>query len=354
MRCRSLSQLAVLALCNLGQPAKAAGTQGAPPAVEDDANARVRALFRQAYTAYNARNYEESRQLLLQAWAIRQTYDVASALAQSEMKLQHYREAAAHLQFSLDTFAPSASEQTLEAIKQAHADAKSHVGTLHIASARDGTTIILDGQTVGESPLASPVYCDPGQHEIEFKQNRDFAKKTIDVEAGQDLDVDIPLEHVPPPPEPRVPEGVVAPPGPAPKPLPTPPRDQLRELIIPATIAGAAFAIGVGTAIGFRVAANSKDSQADDLRAKLGANGCAAGTQSTPDCAALLDAAQGKDRDRNWSTAGMVLATMALLAVPVYWYWPGRASKASFAATKLRINGSVGSQYFGVLLSREF
>ncbi len=54
-------------------------------------------------------------------------------------------------------------------------------------------------------------------------------------------------------------------------------RDRLNQAAIPAAIAGGTFVIGVGMAIGFRLAANSKDNQADDLRKKVGPNGCAPG-----------------------------------------------------------------------------
>ncbi len=207
MRSLIFCLLPFIALGGVSQSAIAADSLTATQN-SDDANVRVRALFRQAYTAYNAHNYEESRQLLIQAWSIRQTYDVASALAQSEMKVEKYRDAATHLQYCLDNFAPSASEQTFEAIKQAHADAKSHIGTLHITASRDGTAVLIDTQPIGETPLTTPVYVDPGQHEVEFRQGGDSAKQAIMVMAGGDLNVDIPLEHKPPP---AAPEPVVAP-----------------------------------------------------------------------------------------------------------------------------------------------
>ena len=349
--------LPLLALGGLSQPVKAADSPR-PAQNSDDANIRVRALFRQAYTAYNAHNYEESRQLLMQVWAIRQTYDVASALAQSEMKLQQYRDAATHLQFCLDNFAPSASDVTFEAIKQAHADAKSHIGTLHITASRDGTAVLIDGQSIGDTPLKSPVYIEPGQHEVEFKLGGDSAKHSIMMMAGSDSNVDIPLEHKAPPPEPRA-VAITPMPMPPPNPNAAQPsagttRDRLNRAVIPGAIAGATFAIGVGMAIGFRVAANSNDDQADELRKKVGPNGCAPGAPPNPDCAALMDKAKSKDSDRNWSTAGIVLAGMALVSVPIYWYWPRQGASGAAASTNLRLKGNVGSNYSGVALSGDF
>jgi hypothetical protein len=352
---RPILILPLLALGVLSQPVMAADNPSTTQN-SDDANIRVRALFRQAYTAYNAHNYEESRQLLMQAWAIRQTYDVASALAQSEMKLQQYRDAATHLQYCLDNFAPSVSEQTFEAIKQALADAKSHIGTLHITANHDGISVLIDGQLIGDTPLTSPVYVEPGQHEVEFKQGSDSAKLGIMLMAAGDLNVDVPLVHKEPLPEPQ-PVVVVPTPPPVPATAPntsTSTRDKLNQAVIPGAIAGATFAIGVGMAIGFRLAANSKDDQADQLRTKVGPSGCAPGATPNPDCAVLMDTAKSKDSDRNWSTAGIVLAGMALVSVPIYWYWPRAGTSASLTSTNLRVKGNVGTNYSGIALSGNF
>src|SRR4051812_47809567 len=76
----------------------AAIAHAAPPtptkstADASDDNAKVRSLFRRAAAASEAGKYEEARDLLLDAWTIRQTYDVASSLAQVEIQLKHYRD----------------------------------------------------------------------------------------------------------------------------------------------------------------------------------------------------------------------------------------------------------------------
>jgi hypothetical protein len=347
---RSLDCLAVaVLLLALGSSARA-GDDAARPST-DDANTQVRSLFREAYTAYNAHNYQESRDLLQRAWAIRPTYDVASALAQSEMKLQLYREAASHLQACLDTLAPSASEQTFEAIKQAFAEAKAHVGALRV-STDDGVSIKVDGQVVGTAPLQSPVFVDPGSHEVVFSQGSDNATKTVQVEAGADALVEGRVEHVAPP-EP------VAPVAPAVKPppvvaVPAPTGYERRDHLYPAIIGGASLAVGLGMAIGFRMAADANDSHADELRQRVGPNGCAAGMPPNPDCAELMDTAKSKDRNRDWSTAGIVLSVMTLAAVPVYWYWPRISRTGATDTGGVRVSGAVGTNFSGVAVAGGF
>ncbi len=352
---RPLYLLASVLFVTVVCPTAWAADSVSPSQASDDANARVRSLFREAFVAYNSHNYQQSRDLLQQAWAIRPTYDVASALAQSEMKLQLYREAANHLQTCLDTFAPSASEQTLEAIKQAFVDAKSHVGALHITTG-DAVSVSIDGQPVGVSPLRSPLFVDPGTHEVVFKQGADSVTKGVYVDAGADATIDARVEHV----------AALAPATPAPiaKPTPNPSaatvtddasrREERNRVLIPAIVGGATFAVGVGMAIGFRLAANSNDSHAQDLRARIGPNGCAAGMPPNPDCAELMDTAQSKDRDRNWSTAGIVLSVMTLAAVPVYWYWPQITKARSAESGRVRLTGAVGSHYSGLALTAGF
>ena len=340
------SLLFVAVIC----PAAGAADGALVPPATDDANLRVRSLFRQAYAAYNSHNYQESLGLLQQAWAIRPTYDVASALAQSEMKLQLYRDAANHLQTCLDTFAPSASEQTLAAIQQAYAEAKTHVSALNITTG-DGVAVSVDGQSVGVAPLPSPIFVEPGTHDIVFKQGPDSVTRSVSVEAGADASVDARVEHVVAP-APRV--APIVKPAPKPSVAPAAPSNERKRILIPAIIGGTTFTAGLAMAVGFRLAADSNDNHADELRKRIGPNGCAAGMPPNPDCAELMDTAKSKDRDRNWSTAGIALSLLTLAAAPVYWYWPQITQTRQNGSGRIRLTGAVGSRYSGLMLTGAF
>jgi hypothetical protein len=325
-----------------------------------DDNERARALYREALAAHKAQHYEEARKMLLQVWAIRQTYDVASALAQPEMKLKLYRDAATHLQFCLDNFAPVSSKQKLQTIKEMMAEAKAQVGTLHIKTNREGAEVQVDGRAIGVSPLKAPVYVEPGQHEVTLVQGNDRANEPIEVEAGKDINVEVPLETKASPPAPSGPAAAASTPPTnanpsSPPPVPAVPPEEPHRSIVPVIIGGAVFAVGLGTGIGLRLAASSKHNTVDTLNTRVGPGGCVNASASQQDCASLLSAAQSYDRYVNWSTASFAVAGTALVAASIYWLWPrSSAGNESTKAGALRINGSIGSKSTSLMVAGDF
>src|SRR5882672_10503221 len=71
--------------------------QTAEPHADD--YARARALYKSASEAFEASQYADARRLLLEAWELRQSYDVAASLGDTELKLGLFPEAAEHLSF---------------------------------------------------------------------------------------------------------------------------------------------------------------------------------------------------------------------------------------------------------------
>jgi hypothetical protein len=122
---------------------------------------------------------------------------------------------------------------------------------------------------------------------------------------------------------------------------------------VPVVIGGAVFAVGVGTGIVFRMAANSKYDDARSLSSKNGLYGCYGFSSS--DCGSQKSAWESKDRDRNISTAGFIIAGAALLAVPIYWYWPRSGGNSPSATTSaIQLQSSIGSREAKLWLSAEF
>jgi len=334
-----------------------AGT--ATPSGSDDENTRAHAMYRHALELFRAQHHQESRKVLLQLWEIRKTYDVASALAKTEMKLGLYRDAANHLQFCLDNFAPVSGKKVLDTIKQMMAESKAHVGTLRVKTNRDGAEVRVDGHAVGVSPLKSPIHVDPGQHEVMVSGGGDKTTEPVEIAAGSELEVDVPLErpvHPAHDPGAAVPlvtvQRVTAPMAPvAPPPAPPPSATRAPRSIVPVIVGGAVFVAGLGTGIGFLLAANSKRDEATALMDQNGRYGCY-GIGSTS-CTDQKNAWQAQDLDRNLSTAGFVVAGAALLAVPIYWYWP-RHRGSDTSSSAIRVRGSVDAQSRGLLIAGEF
>jgi hypothetical protein len=319
-----------------------------------DLNKRVRQLVHQAGESIRVGRYEEARQSLLEAWSLRKAPDIAGVLAQAEIELKLYADAAGHLDFAIANFSATQSEKLLETMRQAFEDTKSRVGQVRIVTNRNGAEILVDGRVVGASPMASAVYVDPGRHQIEVRQGADNATSVFEIAAGNTREASVPLD----PPKP-IANATTQPISPAPQPFvgsSAPVTEQeAKPSLAPVVIGGLVFAAGVATAIGFHFAANSQHDKLQSYRDKNGASGCSNGTASASDCAAQWDAGKSVERDRNWSTAGIVVGGTALVATALYWFWPREKSSAAQREHKsLQVTGSIQSKGSGIWVSGEF
>ena len=324
------------------------------PVTEDNA-ARVRALYRKAQSAFAKENYEESRKLLLEAWAVKPASDVALALGQTELELKLYRDCAEHLDYAVRNFSAVGSEKVLEAAKQALADAKTHVGQVNVATNRDGADIRIDGHVVGKSPLSTPVYVEPGQHDIEIRLASDVATERFEVSAGKTRDANLNVHAD----STKVGTGQapasIVPLVPFPAPAEIPLENNSPRSAVPVVIGGSVFAIGLVGAIGFRVKSDSEYSDAKALLGRLGAGGCKGATGTAPDCTTLHDYNQRGDNYRNWSTVGIVTAVAALAGTSAYLFWPSAKDgnpNAGYATWSVIPTAS--SEHKGLILSGEF
>jgi hypothetical protein len=290
-------------------------------------NKRVRELFRKGSKALEARKYVEAQKALEEAWSIRQTYDVAAALAQVESELGHYVKAAGYLDFCLKNIAPAESELTLQQLQKAFEEVKQHLAVVRVTVNRDGAEVSIGERVVGTSPLPSDLYLEPGPLSVRARLEGIEAADTLVAEAGGQYAVELSLA------EPARPNAA---PESAPAPVASPPslvyerRSTRRDTpsVIPVIVGGSVFLLGVGTGLGLHFAATSNESDADTIRSRTGPNGCATGSADPSDCAALESLAESQDRNRNLSTAGFVVAGAALVGTAVYWFWPRGKSES--------------------------
>jgi hypothetical protein len=244
------------------------------------------------------------------------------------------------------------------------------VGTLHVSVDREGAEIRLDGRAVGTSPLKQSLYVDPGEHVVEASLNGATGSDPVNAEAGREFSAEITLGTPKPetataqtlPGSPSNPSTVSAnvtatppPSGTSNTPLtPLPSAEESHHpSVIPIIVGGAVFAVGLATGIGFRLASNSKYDDVKALSQKNGPYGCYGVSSST--CVAQHDDSIKVDRYRNISTAGLIAAGIALVAVPVYWFWPRGSTKSTTIATKsLELHSGFDTAGAGVWLKGEF
>lgn len=305
-----------------------------PAAANATANAddlaRARALFRQGIDAFHAGKNQEAADALSGAWAIRQTYDVAASLAQAEMALKRYRDAAEHLDFCVSHLSPAENEQTVQQIKAALADMKTHVATLRVSVDHDGAELQVDRRALGVSPLHAPAFVDPGVHTLEARLGGDKVSQIVHVQAGQEYPIALKL-------------GAAAT-APSPGPNTSSPTTAEDRNMVPVIVGGVVALAGIAGFIIFDSAASSDTDKRERLRAQNGAYGCGDGTAFVSDCVAELQAAQSHDKNRNLAVASAVVGAAGLISIPVYWFWPRDDDGATSAAQspRVRLRGAVG------------
>lgn len=320
----------------------------ADTAQNSDASQRVRIQVREAAAALKAAQYERARSLMLDAWQVRPTWDVAMFLAQAEMELRLYRDAAEHLDYAIANLPAVESEKLLQTLQQAFAEAKAHVGQLRIASNRDGAEVLIDGQVVGKSPLPNALFVEPGQHRIEVRQAGVSTTRDVELAANGSLEtaLDLPVANAP-----TAPTNNTTPPPWTPS-NPTTERDAHRS-IVPVVVGGAVFAVALASAIGFKLDETSQRDDADSLQRTLGPYACAGSASQSETCRQLKDAGKSADADRKWFIASTVVAGTAAVATSLYWLWPRSKAKES-NGNSIDVQGAVTPQGISASVSGRF
>lgn len=304
------------------------------------AEATPEELFRQGRDAVQKKDWPRARDFLLKSWALKKSFDTAALLGQSELKLEKYRDAAEHLDFALRNF-PNL-EPTADArkrIEDAAKSARAKVFALTVTASVAGAEIAVDSVPSGRAPLEAEVFLDAGKHTVEAKlEGYELAKREVEAKAGAAEKVELELKRltsaVPAAPassaSPTKPNGDSPPTGDK-SPAET---SGTKTALIIAGVGLTAVSLGVG--IGFGLDSRSASGDADDLSARLGANGCANGANSA-DCATLEVTRDRANRNATIATVGFVGAGVFGAATAAIWLaWPD-STTTSGRAPSLRV-----------------
>jgi hypothetical protein len=99
-------------------------------------------------------------------------------------------------------FLIEAPDASVESVSRAKAQVQAllpKVAIVDVISPRPGLEIVVDGESMGRSPLTAPLYLDPGQHRLLAKANETAppSVKTFEVAGGTRIRVAVPVS--PPP-----------------------------------------------------------------------------------------------------------------------------------------------------------
>jgi hypothetical protein len=297
--------------------------RGEPPPVEESDRERARQLFDEANQFGKRGDYRKAKSSLAAAWALVKSWDIAVNLGTAELKLGQHRDAAEHLAWGVREGSIKVGETDEAVIKSRGllAQAAMRVGTVKLSVDQPGATVLVDDKFVARSPLADPLYVEPGAHVISAHPNDSGAGPVdvhIQIGAGEVQDRFLRLRL----------------PGPeSPSPLGTSdqPADagakSMKARTIVAIGGGLLTAVAAGVALAYTLKASSARSDADDIKTRLGAGNC---DQPSELCNRLVDAQQRRT-DANlvatptWITAGVLGAA----TLGTFLFWPKDSSNAA-------------------------
>lgn len=298
--------------------------------------------YRRAYDAMDRAEWAEARRLLLNLWGRVRTYDVAASLAQVEYQLLNFPAAARYMAFAIANVAPKEKFENLERYRAALREIRAWVGTLHLTAREPGAEVRVNGELVGKGPFDAEVFVEPGTYVVEARiGNARVASKTVSLTAGETRRTPLELPSL----------GALD--ARKAEPLSKTSRDtnvaakstrlgapdgaagesfldanETERSLVPVYVGSALAAAGVTMAVGFGVAAHEAQERAELLSARLGPSGCASGAASPSDCRAAREAVERQRNRAAWSTVGLGVGAVSVLATLGYWLvWPEPSPK---------------------------
>src|SRR5690606_26908553 len=150
---------------------------------EDPTIEAARERFKEGVAYFDNKEFERARLAFVQAYALKPHPALLLNLAQSELRSGHEAEAAGHFARYLREHAEATEEQR-QAAREGLEAAKQAVGVVTLTVDQSGAEILVDGTSVGRSPLNDPLYLAPGEHTIVAQKGGETARTTVMLTAG--------------------------------------------------------------------------------------------------------------------------------------------------------------------------
>jgi hypothetical protein len=307
---------------------------------------RASAAFKAADKKVEQRKFAEAETLLLEAWGLNPTYDLANNLGAVECQLNKLTKCAEFLTYALRTWPISdpKSRQGTEAILN---QALKSVGQIRITTNVAGAQIELDGKVVGTTPMVDPLFVEPGSHTVKASLDKYLSdSKSVELKKGASSAVDLKLNDVPV----AQPTGTaVATSAPTVPPIVTQPQSKLPIVL---GVVGAGVFAGLG--VGALIAASGEESTGKSLASTLhGACSPTPSPTAVEGCSQLEAAKSANGRDKTLSTISFAAAGGAVLSGLLYYAF---SSPPAVATPKvgLQVAPVLGGDARGVVLNGTF
>ncbi|MBM4375183.1 MAG: hypothetical protein FJ095_08870, partial [Deltaproteobacteria bacterium] len=152
-------------------------------AQQDKVTEVARAKFMEGVAAFDAKRYVEARDLFMQAYAMKRHPAVLLNLGLCEVRLGEADQGANHLQQFLREFEQATPQQKQNARDGINEAKKTAAYVIAIVDT-DGATVLVDGEAIGPSPLADPIFVKPGDHDVEARAEGKVIRTKVQAKVG--------------------------------------------------------------------------------------------------------------------------------------------------------------------------
>ncbi|WP_437968557.1 PEGA domain-containing protein [Sorangium sp. So ce260] len=280
------------------------------------------------------RKYQDAEALLLMAWELNPTFDVAYNLGNTKYQLKKHREAAQYLSFALRHWPLLKGVAKLKPrAEQWLAESRAQTGAVRVTVGVAGAEVLVDGKAVGRAPVEGEVFVEPGEHRVEARlEGYVPASQTVKVAKGEAAEVTLAMALAKSEVKEAAPVGkaggTVTAPVPPVDPVPPPEKRSW----VPVIALGAASVVGLGVGIGMTVASNdaSADGRAQaDAILKAGGGCPDAPVAYSQACAGLRSTASRVDTFGRAATVAYAASGVLAIAAVTYALWPRSESRGS-------------------------
>ena len=310
--------------------------------------------MRQGLAELRLGNTEAAYKAFAKAWEFDQQPTIALSLAEVEMQLGRYKDAADHWLFFLKEATPDNPERP-----NAHnqlAECRRHLARAKVVVSVEGAEVFLDDKFVGRAPLRDDLWLAPGQHTFSVRSHQGEAPaQKVTAAAGESRIIDFKVERSSAPAAPL--PGASTPAAPSSEPTPlaaTPTASEQQEpssARTPVVVAGSVLtAVAVGAGVLFTVQSNNASSDADKYGDQVdrasAASGddrqCAAPVGVRPAaCGALADAVADSNAAHDRAVGSFIAAgVLGAATITTFLLWPsGKSEEASGPIATIGPNG---------------
>jgi len=288
------------------------------------------ALYRQGIDAFKEGKLDEAYRFLSQAWAAKQSVDIAANLGVVEMKLDRPRDAAEHLDYALRLYPVGGDPDARAVLEQRYQEARQKVGAIRVACDGKGAEVAVDGRDIGKAPITVEKFVEPGKRKFTaVLDGFENGEMTVRVEPGSEITIEIKM-------------GPKKPGGGGPHHV-----EHADKPIWPIFVFAGVGAVGLGSGIGLMVMSAGAKSDIEDSGCR--SQGCAGQYQDQVDSYNL---------GRNAGVPLLAVGGLSLAGMIVYLAWPspddevegppGRGKHATWVLPMLGADGgglTVGGEF---------